>query len=183
MKPRERQLVLFAGILFALVLILRVVPALVGYYQQGREDIALLEERIARYQALAAATAEWQERAQLKNIEVSELQSWIFQGSDANLIGNSVQRSLRAAVERSNLGIREMSVARYNYVGDWLMVTQDMNFTLNQEDILPFLNALQELRPRLFVQSFTITRNRRQYTGSITVTAFGRVQANAAARR
>jgi hypothetical protein len=175
MKRRERQLVLFAALMFALLLILRVVPALVGYYQQGRDDIALLEERIARYQALAATTSEWQEKQQLKTLEVSELQSWVFNGSDANLIGNSVQRALRTAVESSGLGVREMSVARYNYVGKWLMVTQEMSFTLDQDNILPFLTALQDLRPRLFVQTFTVSRNRRQFTGTIAVTGFGRI--------
>jgi hypothetical protein len=182
MKRRERQLALFAALMFALLLILRVVPALVAYYQQGRDDIALLEERIARYQALAAATTEWQEKQQLKALEVSDLQAWVFNGSDTNLIGNSVQRALRTAVESSGLGVREMSVARYNYVGKWLMVTQEMSFTLEQDDILPFLTALQDLRPRLFVQSFTISRNRRQFTGTIAVTGFGRT-ASATARR
>jgi len=183
MQQRERKLVLLAAMLFALVLLVRIVPAIVDYYQQGRDDVALLQERIARYQALAAATQEWQERQQLKALEVGELESSVFQGSDANLIGNSVQRSLRSAVERSELGIREMSVSRYSYVGDWLFVTQDMSFTLDQDNVLPFLSALQELRPRLFVQSFSVTRNRRQYTGNITVTGFGRVQPVATARR
>ncbi|MDR0781428.1 MAG: type II secretion system protein M [Pseudomonadales bacterium] len=182
MKPRERQLIFFAAPLFALLLILRVVPALVGYYQAGHADIARLQERIARYQSLAAATAQWQEKQQLKTLEVSELQAWVFNGSDANLIGNSVQRALRSAVESTGLGVREMSVARYNYVGKWLLVTQEMSFTLEQDNILPFLAALQELRPRLFVQSFTVSRNRRQFTGTLTVTGFGRVQ-SATARR
>jgi len=183
MQQRERKLVFLAALIFGALLLLRVIPALVNYYQQGRDDVALLQERIARYQALAAATEEWQEKQQLKAIEVSELEAWVFQGSDANLIGNSVQRSLRSAVERSGLGIREMSVARYSYVGDWLMVTQEMSFTLNQDNVLPFLSTLQELRPRLFVQSFSVTRNRRQYTGTITVTGFGRVQQATTARR
>jgi hypothetical protein len=182
MKRRERQLVLFAALMFALLLILRVVPALVAYYQQGRDDIALLDERIARYQALASATTEWQDKQQLKASEVGELESWVFNGSDANLIGNSVQRALRTAVESSSLGVREMSVARYTYVGKWLMVTQEMSFTLDQDNILPFLTALQDLRPRLFVQSFTVSRNRRQFTGTIAVTGFGRI-APATARR
>ncbi|MDR2212483.1 MAG: type II secretion system protein M, partial [Pseudomonadales bacterium] len=131
---------------------------------------------------LAGATDEWRERQELKTLEVSELQAWVFAGSDANLIGNSVQRALRSAVERAGFGVREMSVARYSYVGGWLMVTQEMSFTLEQENILPFLDALQELRPRLFVQSFSVTRSRRQYTGSIVVAGFGRVQ-TATARR
>jgi hypothetical protein len=182
MKRRERQLVVSAAVIFGLLLALRVVPALIDYYQQGRDDIALLQERITRYQGLAAATGEWQDKQRLKTLEVSELQSWVFNGSDANLIGNSVQRSLRSAVESAGLGVREMSVARYNSVGKWLMVTQEMSFTLEQDNILPFLTALQDLRPRLFVQSFTVSRNRRQFTGTIAVTGFGRVQ-QATARR
>ncbi|HWK54565.1 MAG TPA: type II secretion system protein GspM [Hyphomicrobiales bacterium] len=172
MNRRERQLVLVAALVFALVLAVRIVPGIAQYYRQGRDDVALLQERIDRYRALSEATAEWQERQQQKTLEVADLQAWVFSGSDANLVGNNVQRSLRVAVEKAGLEVREMNVAKYSYTGDWLMVTQEMSFTLDQNDILPFLTALQEMRPRLFVQGFTINRTRRQYSGNIVVAGF-----------
>ena len=176
MKRREKQLIILATLVFAVFLVVLVIPRVLDYYQQGRQDIALMQDRILRYQNLAAATDQWLEREALKTAEIAELETWVFSGNDPNLIGNSVQRALRQALEKAGVSVREMSVARYSYVDGWLMVTQDMSFSLDQQHVLPFLNALQELRPRLFVQTFSVARNRRQYTGNITVVVFADVK-------
>ena len=176
MKRNEKQLIILATLVFAVFLVVLVIPRVLDYYQQGRQDIALMQDRIFRYQNLAAATDQWLEREALKTAEIAELETWVFSGNDPNLIGNSVQWALRQALEKAGVSVREMSVARYSYVDGWLMVTQDMSFSLDQQHVLPFLNALQELRPRLFVQTFSVARNRRQYTGNITVVGFGDVK-------
>jgi Type II secretion system (T2SS), protein M subtype b len=176
MKRSEKQLVAILGVLFALVLVVRVVPLLFDYYRQGREDIALLQERVERYRTLIVETSQWQEREQLKTAEVTDLQNWVFAGTDANLVSSSVQRSLRQLVASTGVELRETGVARYSYVGDWLMVEQDMDFALDQEAILPFLQALQAARPRLQIAAFSINRNRRQYTGELTVVGFSRTE-------
>lgn len=175
MKNQEKNLLLLAGVLLVLVLVVRVVPQLVDYYQRGRDEIALLQERIARYEQLIADTAVWSERELLKQAEVAEYAAWAFQGDNPSLVGPSVQRSLRQAAEQSGITVREMSVARFSRSDDWLMVTQDLSFVLEQRNIMPFLNALEALRPRLFITAFTVGSNRRQFTGSLTVTAFSRV--------
>jgi hypothetical protein len=116
----------------------------------------------------------WMEQEVLKQAEVADLESWIFEGANANLIGNSVQRTLRQAADQSGVIVRETRVAQYSNAGDWLMVSQEMSFTLDQNQILPFLNALQQTRPRLHIAAFTVARNRRQFTGNITVVGFSR---------
>ena len=40
MKRREKQLIWLGALMFVVVLAVLVVPAVTGYYQQGREDIA-----------------------------------------------------------------------------------------------------------------------------------------------
>jgi hypothetical protein len=173
---RTQNLAVLAGIMFVLLLAVRIVPMLYNYYQRGQEDIALLQERRDRYEQLIIDVDRWKENEILKQAEIADLESWIFEGANPSLVGSSVQRSLRQAVEKANVSIREMSVAEYNYVDNWLMVSQKMDFSVDQANILPFLNALQELRPRLHVSAFTVTRNRRQYTGSITVVGFSRAE-------
>ena len=176
MIKRTQNLAILAGILFTLVLAVRIVPMLYNYYREGQENIALLQERRDRYEQLIIDVDRWKENETLKQAEIADLESWIFEGTSPNLIGSSVQRSLRQAVEQSSVAIREMNVAEYNYIDDWLMVSQQMDFSVDQANILPFLNALQELRPRLHVSAFSLTRNRRQYTGSITVVGFSRAE-------
>lgn len=180
MKRSEKQLVIIACVLFALVLVVRVLPMLYGYYRQSREDIALLEERADRLRTLIVETSEWQEREQLKQAEITDLESWVFAGTDPNLISSSLQRSLRQLVADYGLELREVGVARYNRAGKWLLVEQDISFSLDQQQILPFVQALQSARPRLHIAKFAITRNRRQYTGNLTVVGFGRAEAGTA---
>jgi len=180
MKRNEKQLIMIAAALFALVLVVRVLPLLFDYYRQGRDDIALLQERAERLRTLIVETSEWQEREQLKQAEVTDLESWVFPGTDPNLISSSIQRSLRQLVADSGLELREIGVARYNRTGDWLLVEQDIKFALDQQQILGFLQSLQGARPRLHITEFSVDRNRRQYTGSLTVVGFGRTAATEA---
>lgn len=176
MIKRTQNLAIVAGIMFVLVLAVRVLPMLYDYYQQGRDEIALLQERRDRYEQLIIDVDRWKANEVLKQAEIADMESWVFVGTNPNLVGSSVQRSLRQAVEEANVSIREMSVAEYNYIENWLMVSQEMDFSIEQANVLPFLNALQELRPRLHVSAFSLTRNRRQYTGTITVVGFSRVE-------
>jgi hypothetical protein len=178
MKRSEKNLLILAGVLFALVLVVRILPMLFDYYRQGREDIALQQERVERLRTLIVETSQWQEREQLKQAEVTDLESWVFPGTDPNLVSSSVQRALRQLAAGSGAELREIGVARYSYVGEWLMVEQDMNFALAQEAILPFLRALDASRPHLNVSAFSINRTRRQYTGSLTVVGFSRTDKN-----
>lgn len=180
MKENEKKLSLILATLFLLVVVIQVIPLLRTYYLDGQENIALLQDRLERYQQLIEDTEQWQEREALKRIESADYEHWVFEGSDSRLLATSVQRSLRQAVDQSGIAVREMSVARYSYVGDWLMVTQDMNVILEQEKILPFLSALNALTPKIFVTAFSVTRSRRQFTGTISVVGFGKT-ANAPA--
>lgn len=178
MKANERKLLLLAGVLFAAVLVVRLLPMAYNYYQQGREDIALLEERAQRLQTLIEEADQWRERETLKQAELADLQGWIFPGgNNPNLVSNSMQRTLRQAVEQAGITVRETRVAEYSYVGEnWLMVSQEMSFTLDQPQILSFLGALQQLRPKLHVAAFNVARSRRQISGNITVVGFSRVE-------
>lgn len=176
MKRNERQLLMLAAALFVLLVAFRLVPMAWQSYREGRDEIALLEERRDRYRQLLIDTTLWQERETLKAAEMAELQGWVFDGGNPNLIGSAVQRTLRQALDQTGVRVRETPVPRYNNAGEWLMVTQDLNFTLEQHQILPFLQALQTSRPRLHVAAFSVTRNRRQYTGSVTVVGFGSVR-------
>ena len=176
MKDNERKLLLLAAILFVLVLVVRILPWAYGEYRDGREQVALLEARVTRYQELIRDTAHWQARAAEQQARADAMQGWVFAGSSASLIGSSVQRALRQIAGQTGVSIRETTVARYGNSGEWLTVNQELDFTLDQAEILPFLAALEQARPRLHITRFSITHNRRQYLGRVQVVAFGRIQ-------
>jgi len=49
-----------------------------------------------------------------------------------------------------------------------------MDFVIEQEKILPFLELLKNSEPKLHITEFSINRNRRQFTASISVTGFSK---------
>ena len=157
-----------------MVLVVRIIPLFIDHYRQGQDYLAVLDTRIERYQGLIEEQSQLVERQAEKLEEIDQLENWSFVGATPNLIGSSVQRELRRAVSVSNVTVREMSVAEYSSIDGWLLVSQEMTFTIEQKDMLTFLNLLAESMPRLHVTDFSITRGRRQFTGSLTVIAFSR---------
>lgn len=182
MKASEKRMLLVLAVLLGLAVLLEGVPRAAGVFSAQREDIALLEQRIARYRQLAEDTVEWQQREAALQAGIDEYRSWVLEGDNPGLAGSSMQRLLRQAVAETGISMREMSVARVTARDEWLVVNQDMSFSLDEQQILPLLAAIEALRPRLYITAFSITHNRRQYLGSLSVTGFSRKPPDAGER-
>lgn len=174
MTGGDKRLRLLLATLLVLAVLLEGVPRIASLYGKQRDEIARLEQRLARYRQLADETVEWQQRERAMALQVEDYHGWVLQGDNPGLASSSIQRLLRQAVAGSGVSLREMSVARVGSSGEWLVVNQDMSFTLDEQQILPFLAAIEALRPRLFITAFSLSHNRRQYIGNLSVTAFSR---------
>ena len=137
-------------------------------------EIEFLEQRIQRLRYLVEEAPFIKDEEALKREEIAALQNWVFTGQDPNLIGSSVQRQLNQAVNEADLVVRQYSTPRFAETEGWLMVIQEMDFVIEQENIIEFLMLLENSAPKLHITEFNINRNRRQYTGSITVTGFSK---------
>ncbi|MFT5320390.1 MAG: hypothetical protein ACI934_000525 [Pseudohongiellaceae bacterium] len=174
MKSKEKKLIGLAGIIFLVVVVVRVIPLLMDSYDEGLDEIDFLEQRIERLRFLVEEAPFIVDEEAEKRAEVAVLEDWVFTGQDSNLIGTSVQRQLRQAVEEADVTPRSYNTPRIAETRGWILVTQEMDFVIEQENILKFLELLENSRPKLHVTEFSINRNRRQYTGSITVTGFSK---------
>jgi len=174
MKSNEKKLVGLALLLLLALITVRVVPSLKTSYEDGLKEIELLEQQIARLQFMVEEFFIIQDREASRREDVTVLESLMFTGQDPNLIGSGVQRQLRQAVDEAGLLVRQYSTPRFIEIDGWLLVVQEMDFVIEQEKILQFLNLLENSSPKLHITEFNISRNRRQYTGSITVTGFSK---------
>ena len=157
-----------------MVVVVRVIPLSMDSYDEGLDEMDFLEQRIERLRFLVEEAPFIVDEEIAKRAEVAALESWTFTGQDSNLIGTSVQRQLRQAVEEAEVLPRSYNTPRIAETEGWILVTQEMDFVIEQENILKFLELLENSRPKLHVTEFSINRNRRQYTGSITVTGFSK---------
>lgn len=176
MKSNEKKLIALLGVLVLLVIIVRGVPFLRDSYQEDLDEIEFLEQRIQRLRTLVEEAPFIKDEEALKREEMAGLESWVFTGQDPNLIGSSVQRQLRQVVEEAGVSPRSYTTPRYSQAEGWLVVSQEMDFVIEQETMLAFLELLENSRPKLHVTEFSINRNRRQFLGSITVTGFSKTQ-------
>ena len=174
MKSKEKKLVGLAAILFLLVVIVRVIPLLKDSYDEGLDEMEFLEQRIGRLRVLVEEAPFIVDEEIAKREEVAAMEGWVFTGQNSNLIGTSVQRQLRQAVEEAAVLPRSYNTPRIAETDGWILVKQEMDFVIEQENILKFLDLLENARPKLHVTEFSINRNRRQYTGSVTVTGFSK---------
>ena len=174
MKTNEKKLVGLALLLLLALITVRVVPSLKTSYEDGLKEIELLEQQIARLQFMVEEFFIIQDREASRREDVAVLESLMFTGQDPNLIGSGVQRQLRQAVDEAGLLVRQYSTPRFIEIDGWLLVVQEMDFVIEQEKILQFLNLLENSSPKLHITEFNINPNRRQYTGSITVTGFSK---------
>ena len=174
MKSNEKKLVGLALLLLLALITVRVVPSLKTSYEDGLKEIELLEQQIARLQFMVEEFFIIQDREASRREDVAVLESLMFTGQEPNLIGSGVQRQLRQAVDEAGLLVRQYSTPRFIEIDGWLLVVQEMDFVIEQEKILQFLNLLENSSPKLHITEFNISRNRRQYTGSITVTGFSK---------
>jgi hypothetical protein len=99
MKQNEKRYIAVAVAIFVLLLVVRGIPFLRTAYEEGRDEIAFLEQRIERLQDLVEQAPEIKDEEAAKRRQMMALQNWVFTGQDQNLIGSSVQRQLRQAVE------------------------------------------------------------------------------------
>ncbi len=175
MKAKEKKLIALAAVMFLLVLVVRGIPMLRQSYQDMQDEIEFTQDQIQRLRLLFEEGPFLIDEEALKREEMAALESWVFTGQDQNLIGSAVQRSLRQVVEEAGVLPRSYSTPRYTELDGWLIVSQEMDFAIDQEKILPFLDKLQQSRPRLHVTEFSINRNRRQFLGAITVTGFSKI--------
>jgi hypothetical protein len=105
------------------------------------------------------------------------IESSVFQIPE-NLFGSEVQAIVRNIADRNGIAIREMRVAEIETLEDWYKVSQELSFEIDQRRMLPFLNAVRQSSPRLYVRELTISRSRNQFIGSLTIEAFSRPTAD-----
>lgn len=173
MIGNQKKLVYAAGAMFAIVLLFRIIPWYVSAYEGLSSDRERLRQELDYHRSLAAQEQELKQRAEEVAGLVTNIEHSVF-SVPANLLGSEVQAIIRNLSGRTGVQIREMRVAKVESFEDWLKISQEMNFTTTQGQILPFLNALKAHEPRLYIRSFTVQRNRSQFVGSLTIEAFSR---------
>jgi hypothetical protein len=176
MTRREKSILYTGAAVVGLMILLKGLPVAGGIYAERKETIAVIRDDIAREQNLAAATDLWRERKDTIDIRLAELEAQVFETSTLPLLTANLQRMVRQYANDADISITSTKLAEPLQTDGWLLVEQELSFTMdNQSNSLGFLRRLEESQPWLGVTSFTMRRNRNQYSGSVTVVGFSRI--------
>jgi hypothetical protein len=174
MNRTNPKLLILAGIMLAATLAIKVIPSALSAYSRINSDRESLRQDVIYYQDLIDGEAELMGRVEEARELVMGIEQSVFDIPE-NLFGSEVQAIVRNIADRNGIVIREMRVAKIESFEDWNKVSQELSFEIDQRRMLPFLNAVREARPRLYVRKFTISRSRNQFIGSLTLEAFSRL--------
>lgn len=175
LTTRERNILILAGTVALVFVMTQVFPALRGIYQQRADSIESVRLDIEREQRLIENTADWRERRVAAESERAALEAQIFSGATVPIIEANIQRALSLYARDSNITVASTRLAERLDSDGWLLVSQEMSFrTDDAANTIAFLEKLEGSVPRLYVSDFSLSRNRNQYTGAITVVGFAR---------
>lgn len=177
MSRTNPKLILIAAAMLAVTLIMKVIPTIASSYSQLRSDRESLRQDVTYYQDLIEEEEDLLLRVEEAREALMGIEESVFE-IRANLFGSEVQAIVRNIASRNGIEIREMRVAETETLENWIKLSQELSFDIDQRRILPFLNALRESRPRLYVREFTISRSRNRFVGSLTIEAFSRLPAD-----
>ncbi|MDP1933010.1 MAG: GspMb/PilO family protein [Gammaproteobacteria bacterium] len=181
MTRREKNILLLAivvGIVFA---ISQGLPMVRGFYSARAAVIDQVRIDIERERRLIEEEELWRERGAAIETQLQALDAQVFQGASVPLISANIQRIVRDHATQSGISVTSTRLAESMEADGWLLVEQELSVqTNNQNNIMQFLQRLEESRPWLGVTAFSVRRNRNQYAGTITVMGFSRTQEAAA---
>ncbi|MEQ8313541.1 MAG: GspMb/PilO family protein [Gammaproteobacteria bacterium] len=184
---RERNIVMLAALVAVVFIATQILPAVQRMYQTRNESIDDVYLAITREERLVEDSLEWRERRIDVQVQLAEVQSQIFSGDTVPLIEAAIQRDLSQHARESGLTVASTRLAERFQSAEWLLISQEMSFRTNDAgNTVVFLQRLENSMPRLYVKDFSLSRNRNQYSGSITVVGFARdatLAVNQVARR
>lgn len=183
LSSRERNILILASIVALVFISTKVFPSVRQVYQARNAAIENLQLDIAREQRLSADTESWHERRLAVEVQRAELEAQIFSGDTVPIIEANIQRALSLYARDAAITVSSTRLAERLEADGWLLVSQEMSFrTDDAANTVTFLQALENSMPRLRVTDFSLSRNRAQYTGSITVVGFARSATTVATR-
>ena len=172
---REKRILVLALIVGVVLLVVNGVPALMSWYQARSTAIANLQIEIEREQRLIDDAELWVQRREEAEQSVRELEASLFNAGSVALLTAGIQRQVRQIAGESSLNITSANLAQSRNKDNWILVEQTLSFnTPDQNNVLMFLQRLDNTQPVLKIVGFSMRRNRNLYAGEITVVGFSR---------
>lgn len=153
----------------------QVLPVTYNFYREYRDSIDKLHQDIERYGKLGKRAEYWEQENKRAKQEREEIEKGLLPGKNSELVGNELQRLVKQLATEAGISFKSLVRPDYLPTGDWILVTQSMQFDANSKTVMKFLQALEKAPTRLAVVSLEVRSRRDRLTGTIKITGFSRV--------
>lgn len=162
------MLLIFLGYILPFV----IAPALYNLYQAQFQSIESLEEGIQRYEKLRTRADELTRLHTDLIKQRDEVNNSLLVGESKEIVGARMQGNLKQLIQTSGINLKSTEKAEFLRTGDWVFVTQAINFEANPNSLINFLQAIKNAKEKLVVVSLNIRSNVNQLEGTIKITGF-----------
>jgi len=174
MTTKEKKLLRVMLLLFGVyVLPFKIIPALYNSFEQEYDKVYKLKDNINRYKRL------WVNRDQWKQSHIDSLAEWqqfkteMLPGTTRDIVAGKLQDILKQVANQHQLTVRTLALPEFAETTGWLLVTQSMEFEGNSQNIINFINDIEQHTTRMHIGSLEIrTFRNKKLNGNIEITAF-----------
>ncbi|ALG68562.1 hypothetical protein [Beggiatoa leptomitoformis] len=176
-RQEKRLLTLFLAMLLGYAIPFEIAPKLYAMYQARKVRMEALQTEIDRYQRLDVGTQYWQEQHVKAIQERDKFNTSLLQGNNRELVAARMQGVLREIAQRSSLTVRALDLPEFSRTGEWVLVTQGVQFESDSQTLFNFIQAVETAHEYLaivFVEA-RIGRGNNLLSGTVKVTGFSRI--------
>lgn len=172
MTKKAQKLLWLAGILFFGYV---AVPFVWQKSKHTLEKIHKQKAEISRLHLLKAEVNKWQQDFETITLQSQTLETNLLSGETRALVSARAQSLLKEYASNSKINLTSVDLPEFVETGEWLLLTQSLKFEANSEQLMDFLQTLQQSKIKFWVVSVDVSVVRANHIiGSLKVSSFSR---------
>ncbi|MDM8559523.1 hypothetical protein [Candidatus Parabeggiatoa sp. HSG14] len=177
MTTQEKRLLRIALIIFVgYMLPFQLIPITYNFYSDYRQSIEKLQNNINRLEKLRKEAEYWEKRNQQAKQERDKIYAGLLSGKNKQLISADMLGLVNRIAQKAGITLkRQDTTDTSNLIGEWVLVIQSIHFEADSKTLMRFLKLVNDSSTRLVIGSLNLSTRRKKLSGSIKITAFGRI--------
>lgn len=176
MTKKEQKLLWLMGILFFGYMIpFEVAPFIWKESQHLLEKIHKQKAEISRLHLLKAEVSKWQQDFETVTQRSQTLETSLLSGETRALVSARAQSLLKEYANNAKINLTSVDLPEFVETGEWLLLTQSLKFEASSQQLMDFLQTLQQSLIKFWVVSVDVSVVRANHMiGTLKVSSFSR---------
>lgn len=176
MTKKEQKLLWLAGILFFGYMIpFEAAPFIWKESQHLLEKIHKQKAEISRLHLLKAEVSKWQQDFETVTQRSQTLETSLLSGETQALVSARAQSLLKEYASNAKINLTSVDLPEFVETGEWLLLTQSLKFEASSQQLMDFLQTLQQSLIKFWVVSVDVSVVRANHMiGTLKVSSFSR---------